>query len=91
MAGRQQQFIGFVFSVRDLERLIDLPRDHRIVKIDYSFPHSPPGITIIVEGPGGCVVPTRSSVYYEDYDNWLLKGVDEMREASLKQWGPYEW
>lgn len=87
MAGRQQQFIGFAFSVRDLERIIDLPRDHRIVKIDYTFPHSPPGITIIVEGPGGMMVPTRSTVYYEDYERWRRDGVDEMREASLKEMG----
>ena len=91
MSDRPQQFVGFAFSVRDLERLIDLPRDHRIVKIETVFPHTAPGITIIVEGPGGSISAQRCPVYYADYRHWRDEEVDAIREASLKEYGPYEW
>lgn len=91
MSERPQQFIGFMFAIRDLERLIDLPRDHRIVKLEHSWDNRAPGLAVIVEGPGGHVVPPRCPVYYHDYRDWRDNAVDENREAALAEWGPYEW
>lgn len=90
MSERPQQFVGFAFSVRDIERLIDLPRDHRIVKIEMTFPHTAPGISIIVEGPGGQLVAERCPVAYQNYDDWR-EHLDETREFALEKLGPYEW
>lgn len=77
--------------MRELEVMLNIPKDHRIVKLEHSWPNVPPGLAVIVEGPGGQQHPPRCPVYFHDYDDWRNDKLDEWREAALREWGPYEW
>lgn len=90
MTDRPRQYIAFVIDFHRLEQALNLPRDHRLVKITLTGEHHPPGIKVIVEGPGGRLTPVQAPACYDDLDRWR-KSVDEIREASIAQYGPYEW
>lgn len=87
---RPRQYIGFVIDYHQIERALDIPRDHRIVKITLAGDHEIPSIRVILEGPAGLLTERGAMVYYDNLDRWRAS-VDEMREAAMKQFGPYEW
>jgi hypothetical protein len=92
VSDRPQQFVGFTVVYRELAEKLNLPRDHRVVKVELNEPrYGPPSICVIVEGPAGHICPRGAPVMFcGSVDEWLPT-VDVIREASLEQYGPYEW
>lgn len=92
MSDRPQQFVGFQISYRELAEHLKLPRDHRIVRVELSdHRYGPPCICVIVEGPAGHLCPNGAPVIFCGKLDLWLPTVDEIRKASLDQYGPYEW
>lgn len=88
---RPRQFNGFVIDIHALEKALGIPRDHRIVRVSTTTDDYVPGIKIIIEGPACYLLAgSRAPVAYDDFERWL-QNVDEIREAGIDRYGPYEW
>lgn len=93
MSERPQQFVAFQIGYRELAQHLGLPRDHRVVRVEMNDPrYGPPAICVVIEGPAGYLTPRGAPVCFNSgsIENWK-DTVDEVREASIEQYGPYEW
>jgi hypothetical protein len=92
MNARPQQFVGFWLTHRELAEYLKLPRDHRVVLVETNkLRYGAPGVLVIVEGPAGYLAARGAAVaFHAGLEEWRTD-VDEIREASLKLYGPYEW
>ena len=93
MTDRPQQFIGFTIGYRELAKMLGVPRDHRIVKVELNEPrYGPPAVCVIIEGPAGFLAPRGAAVCFNSgsIKDWITSA-DEVREASIAEYGPYEW
>ncbi len=85
---RPQQMVAIWLTLNEITRLLDIPKDHRVVRLIVSHDNYPPAIGVMVEGPSCPILPDRSPVYYESLDDFH-NGLDRRREVSLKELGPY--
>ena len=89
---RERQFQGFVISDAELAEALKLPADHRIVRISEREPHHPPGVIVVVEGPGCVLCPPGSAIYHHhNYAGWRDQQADLISQEAIATLGPYEW
>jgi hypothetical protein len=88
---RPRQANAFSFSISELEKALNIPQDHRIVRIELNDSQFLPGIIIQVEGPCCQIVPIGAPVGIDYYYNKWLEHINVNRLYVLNKYGPYEW